>query len=66
MLPNLTKADDGSLTIYIQHESPGAEKEANWLPAPEKGFWMPIRIYWPKEEALKGDWKAPAVERVKN
>jgi len=66
MLPNLKKNADGSLTIYIQHESPGADKESNWLPAPEKGFWMPIRMYWPKEEALKGEWKAPLVERVAN
>ncbi len=64
MLPNLTKNADGGLTIYIQHESPGKEKESNWLPAPEKGFWMPIRMYWPKEDALNGKWKAPTVERV--
>jgi hypothetical protein len=66
MLDDMTKNDDGSLTIYIQNASPGKDKESNWLPAPEKGFWMPIRIYWPKEEALNGDWKAPVVQRVTN
>jgi hypothetical protein len=66
MLPDLKKNADGSLTIYIQHEPPGADKETNWLPAPKKGLWMPIRLYWPKEEAMKGEWKAPVVERVSN
>jgi hypothetical protein len=64
MLENLKLGADGSLTIYIQHESPGAEREANWLPAPKAGFWMPIRMYWPKEKALKGNWKAPVVKRA--
>jgi len=64
MLENLKLGADGSLTIYIQHESPGADKEANWLPAPKAGFWMPIRMYWPKENALKGEWKAPVVKRA--
>lgn len=64
MLSDLTTNADGSLTLYIQNEEPSADKKSNWLPAPEKGFWMPIRIYWPKEEALKGEWKAPAVKKV--
>lgn len=54
--------DDGSLTLYIQTESPGKDKESNWLPAPKSGgFSMNLRLYWPKPEALNGTWKAPAV-----
>jgi hypothetical protein len=56
--------DDGSLTLYVQRESPGADKESNWLPAPEDEFNLFMRLYWPKKEALDGTWKPPAVERV--
>jgi acetyl esterase/lipase len=53
---------DGSLTLFIQRESPGKDKESNWLPAPKSGgFSMNLRLYWPKPEALNGTWKAPAV-----
>ena len=54
--------DDGSLTLYIQRESPGKDKESNWLPAPKSGgFSMNLRLYWPKPEALDGSWKPSAV-----
>jgi hypothetical protein len=57
--------DDGSLTLYIQRESPGKDRESNWLPAPRSGgFSMNLRLYWPKPEALDGTWKPPAVRRV--
>jgi hypothetical protein len=59
MLPNLKFNDDGSLTIYIQKESPGAEKESNWLPAPDGPFYAVLRIYWPEESVLDHTWKAP-------
>lgn len=56
---------DGSLDIYIQSESPGAEKESNWLPAPAKGdLGVTMRLYAPKIEALDGRWSPPAVKRV--
>ncbi|MFD0982559.1 DUF1254 domain-containing protein [Tropicimonas aquimaris] len=64
MLPDLKMNDDGSLTIYVQNEAPGKDKESNWLPAPAGPFWMAMRLYWPKEAALKGDWKAPGVEKT--
>jgi hypothetical protein len=64
MLPNLKRDADGGLTIYIQHESTGADREVNWLPAPKGPFWIAMRIYWPKEEALEGKWKAPPIQRV--
>jgi hypothetical protein len=64
MLPQLKRDSDGGLTLYIQHESPGKEKEANWLPAPEGPFSMYLRLYWPKDEALDGEWSAPPAKRV--
>ena len=66
MLPEMSLADDGSLTIYIQHDSPGPDKEPNWLPAPDGPFYMIMRLYWPKPEALDGTWRVPAVEPFQN
>lgn len=66
---NLKFNDDGSLDIHIQNESPGAEKEANWLPAPKGKFVLMMRLYWPKEtdpSIIDGTWKPPAVQRVGN
>lgn len=56
--------DDGSLTIYVQHDSPGKDKEANWLPAPKSEFEMTIRTYWAKPEVLSGEWTPPAAVRA--
>jgi hypothetical protein len=57
---------DGSLDIHIQTESPGADKESNWLPAPKSGGMQPtLRLYSPRAEALKGTWTPPAVRIVK-
>ncbi len=64
MLPQLKLDADGGLTLYIQHDSPGAEKESNWLPAPNGPFFMAMRLYWPKPEALDGRWTAPKATRV--
>ena len=63
MLPQFKKDADGGLTLLIQNESPGADKEANWLPAPKGPFWMAMRLYWPKAEAIEGKWKQPPVVR---
>lgn len=60
MEPALIRDPDGGITLYVQHESPGKDKEANWLPAPDGPFFMIMREYWPKPEALDGSWKAPA------
>lgn len=65
MLPGLKKDADGGITLYLQHETPGQDKEANWLPAPKGPFWTVMRLYWPKPEALDGRWKAPALELAK-
>ena len=64
MLPDLKKNADGSLTLYVQHASPGKGREANWLPAPNGTFYLVMRLYWPKDEALNGSWKPPAVVPV--
>lgn len=64
MLPQLAKDADGGLTLYIQNESPGKDKEPNWLPAPKGLFVMAMRLYWPKEEALEGKWTAPPLQRT--
>jgi len=55
---------DGSVTIHIQNESPGADKESNWLPAPRESFNVVMRLYWPKKEIVDGSWKVPPIERV--
>jgi hypothetical protein len=65
MLPDLKRDADGGLTLYIQNESPGKDKEANWLPAPKGPFFVAMRIYLPKSEALNGTWKNPPMEPVK-
>jgi hypothetical protein len=64
MLPQLKRDADGGLTLLIQNESPGKDKEANWLPAPKGPFAMYMRLYWPKEEALEGKWTAPPLEQA--
>lgn len=65
MLPDLKKDADGGLTLYIQNESPGQDKEANWLPAPKGPFMLTMRYYLPKPELLSGQWKSPVVQAVK-
>lgn len=64
MLPQFTKDADGGLTLLIQNESPGKDKEANWLPAPKGPFSVILRLYWPKEEALSGKWTAPPLKKA--
>jgi len=64
MLPDLVRDPDGGLTLYLQHESPGAEKESNWLPAPDGEFITIMRLYWPEEAALTGAWQAPPLQKA--
>jgi hypothetical protein len=56
--------DDGSLTLYFQNESPGDEKDSNWVPAPKDVFSLYIRAYWPKAAILDGSWTPPPVVRA--
>ena len=55
---------DGSLDIYLQNASPGADKESNWLPAPEGAFSMFLRLYLPQPQILNGTWQLPIVQRT--
>jgi hypothetical protein len=55
---------DGSLDLFFQNESPGKDKEANWLPAPKEAFNLTMRLYGPKSEALTGKWNPPSVTKV--
>jgi hypothetical protein len=64
MLPQLKKDADGGLTLIVQNQSPGKDKEANWLPAPNGPFSLIMRLYWPKAEALEGKWKKPELRKV--
>jgi hypothetical protein len=70
MLSAMKKDADGSLTLYIQKDSPGADKEASWLPAPDDKIYLVLRLYWPKPTppsilpAGEGTWKPPGVKQV--
>ncbi len=70
MLPNMKTNADGSLTLYIQNKSPGADKESNWLPAPNDTIYLVMRLYWPKIEPPsilppgEGTWQPPGIKRV--
>jgi hypothetical protein len=70
MLPGMQKNADGSLTLYIQNKSPGADKESNWLPAPNGPIYLVMRLYWPKTTppsilpAGEGAWQPPGIKRV--
>jgi hypothetical protein len=64
MLPRLKRDADGGITLYVQRDSPGTEKESNWLPASDGPFFMAMRLYWPKAEALSGQWTPPPLKRV--
>ncbi|OSJ35099.1 cell envelope protein [Bradyrhizobium japonicum] len=72
MLPDMKKNADGSLTLYIQKDSPGVDKESNWLPAPNDEIYLVMRLYWPKTTAPSilpaggGSWQPPAVVRAAN
>lgn len=68
MLPTMKTGADGSLTLYIQKDSPGADKESNWLPAPDDKIYLVMRLYWPKPTppsilpAGQGTWQPPGVK----
>jgi hypothetical protein len=71
MLSGMKKNPDGSLTLYVQKDSPGKAKESNWLPAPNGPVYLVMRLYWPKESppsilpAGEGTWKPPAIVAAK-
>ena len=63
----LVRGDDGSLTLYIQHDEPDtSEGRANWLPAPTGPFYVVLRVYLPDQSVIDGAWEPPPVERIDN
>jgi hypothetical protein len=62
---NLATEKDGSTVIYIQADSPGKDKESNWLPAPKAPFYMLMRMYLPKIEVLNGQYEIPGILKAK-
>ena len=71
MLAGMKKNADGSLTIYIQKDSPSADRKANWLPAPNGPVYLVMRLYWPKDTPPsilppgEGTWNPPGVVLAK-
>ena len=74
MLPDLKTNPDGSLTLYIQKDSPGRDKESNWLPAPNGPMFLAMRLYWPQSAEApssvyplgRGSWSPPGIVPVAN
>lgn len=60
----LQREAGGSLTLFLQYESPGTAREANWLPVPEQPFQVVARLYWPKQELLDGTYNPPGISVV--
>jgi hypothetical protein len=65
MAEKLESDPDGSLTLYIQHDSPGKDKETNWLPAPKPEFFLMMRMYQPEEKMCSGGYVLPPLQEVK-
>ena len=66
MMDQFVFNEDGSLTLYVQKESPGKDLESNWLPAPDGPFYAVMRLYGPKTEALEGNWVNPPLSKANN
>ncbi len=64
MAEKLDLNEDGSLTIYIQAESPDEDKEANWLPSPQAGFFLMMRMYQPEDTMYQGKFILPPVMKI--
>ncbi len=64
IMDQFVKQEDGSITFYIQKDSPGKDKEANWLPAPDGPLYMVMRLYGPEPDALEGKWTPPKVQKT--
>jgi hypothetical protein len=65
MAEKLEANSDGSLTLYIQHDSPGKDKEVNWLPAPKESFFLVMRMYQPEDRMYRGEYILPPLQEVK-
>jgi hypothetical protein len=61
MLPSLKRDCDGGFTLYLQHDSPGKERQSNWLPVSRDAFNLAFRTYQPGRAIIDGTWQAPPV-----
>ena len=61
--PGLVRRADGSIVVVFQRDQP-TEAGVNWLPTPAGAFRLNLRLYWPRQSALSGTWKPPAIDRV--
>ena len=66
MMEQFKLEDDGALVFHVSKESPGAELESNWLPAPDGPFYLVMRLYGPEQEALEGDWAPPPLRKAQS
>jgi hypothetical protein len=64
MMNDFVFDEDGGLTLYFQNESPGKEKETNWLPSPKGPFSVVMRLYLPRQEVLSGEWSTPEMVKT--
>lgn len=64
MLEQFRLEEDGSLVLYVQKESPGPDRDSNWLPAPEGPFYLVLRLNGPEETALEGAWVPPPAKKA--
>jgi len=64
MLSSMQRDPDGGFTIYVQRDSPGEERETNWLPAPDGPMFAVLRLYLPKPAVLSGAWTSPSIEKM--
>ena len=60
----LVKASDGAFDLYLQAASPGADKEANWLPTGSDQFKVYLRCYWPEDALINGTWPLPTITKT--
>ncbi len=65
MVDRFVKEEDGSIVLFIQKDSPGKEKDVNWLPAPDGPFYVIMRLYDPMPEVLEGKWAPPTLDEAK-
>jgi len=64
MEDSFIRDENGGIRLYVQHENPGKDTEANWLPSPDSSFQLIMRLYWPRESAINGEWKQPQLINV--
>jgi hypothetical protein len=64
MMDDFVFGADGSLTFYVQKDSPGKNLEPNWLPAPNGPFYCVLRLYGPQESAMSGEWMNPPMTKT--